>query len=178
MISSDKCIRKSGLRLARSRFGGRLAAAAFAHFPFLIPGVFAVRTGLVVFSHPVPMTNPHLVVVPRRWISDARSDSKHADAFSAALETWINEPGNSFAELELVTNLGVRQEVRFLHVHVIPRVDQTGTVVAASSSLQTAWAQAREVVNRGATKGAGGSLSIHRTNDKSWTIRYERDDRR
>jgi hypothetical protein len=61
----------------------------------------------------------HLVAIPRRYIRDVRQWGATSEAFWAAVGSWFETHAEEHGVRAAVTNVGTRQEVRFLHVHLV-----------------------------------------------------------
>lgn len=107
------------LGISRSWIGARIAASIARWVPQLFPGKIAILPELVVIRHPAPIASVHLLAVARRGIRDAIVDHAGADTFWESLGTWLRRHGPEWTIAAGITNLGARQEVRLLHVHLM-----------------------------------------------------------
>jgi|GEM_PF-3875941 len=110
-------LRRLALGAARSRIGAGLVASVLHRFPRVAPGRRIILAELVVLEHPSPMVPGHLLAVSRHGVSDVSATGSRAEDFWTALGDWWDAEG---ATLTGITNLGARQEVRLLHVHLVP----------------------------------------------------------
>jgi diadenosine tetraphosphate (Ap4A) HIT family hydrolase len=117
-----------GLRVARSRPGGGLVALVVRHGALrrlLGLRLLAESAAFVAFPHPRPHYPTHVLLVSTMGVRDFL----HLDADGLAEALALAEevgPGGA-----LVTNLGSYQDVRLLHLHLIP----PGEVRVKTSSL-------------------------------------------
>lgn len=111
-------ISRAMLRFARSRLGGRCAWLTARLCPQLMPGVLTVERHYVLLRHPRPIAPEHLLILPRSYLRDARDRRSAARSFWDGVEEVL---GNS-RDVDGVTNLGERQEVALLHVHLLSNV--------------------------------------------------------
>lgn len=109
-------MKRTGLRVARSRVGGRAVAEVMRWVPQAVPGVIYIGTHVVVAPHPTPIAPGHLVAVTRRRVHDVRSPG--AAALLDELAGWLGRQDRPDVR-RLVTNVGIRQDVPLLHVHLL-----------------------------------------------------------
>jgi histidine triad (HIT) family protein len=71
------------------------------------------------FPHPRPSYPTHILIVPKRRVRD------YLGATAPLLDSVLDLTAELAAEqpVELVTNLGNYQDVKFLHFHLIPAAD-------------------------------------------------------
>jgi len=133
-------LRRAALWLARRSAGGRAVTVVARYCPRLIPGRIFVSPDLIVFGHPRPIAEVHLVAMPRTYIRDVLDWSPRGEDFWAAVDAWFTRYAEDHGVRAAVTNVGTRQEVRFLHVHLISELpawlttrgpDPVDTLVAA-----------------------------------------------
>lgn len=117
-----RLLRRGLLGVSRSRPGARMVAGVARSAPRLIPRRVALGDELVIFRHPVPVSDVHLVAIPRGPVADAHSTGRLADGFWLGLEQWLAGSAGRFGVAAGVTNLGSRQDVRLLHVHLLGEV--------------------------------------------------------
>jgi histidine triad (HIT) family protein len=124
------------LRAARSRPGGWLVRAVFAHATGLLPVSRADDSpNVIAFRHPRPLAPPHVLLVPKRSIPSLRllapSDAHLVVDLVAMAARIAGRLGPADHELVLVINGGASQDVAQLHAHLLPApavaVDTTGT---------------------------------------------------
>lgn len=111
-------------RLARTRLGNSMIRWSFAHATRLMPVDRLYETDLViVFRHPQPTHETHVLVVPKRAIKTLMDlDPDDADI----LRDVFSSIQKVVADLELesdgysvVVNGGPRQDVEQIHFHVL-----------------------------------------------------------
>jgi diadenosine tetraphosphate (Ap4A) HIT family hydrolase len=130
--------------LSKTRHAGRLVGLGFAHFARWIPARrVALTKWAIVFFHPRPEWNEHLLVVPRHAIasliamSTPVSRSWLEPLLQAASET-IRQRGWAASDYALMANGGPRQEVGQVHFHLFRGCDfvscreATGDVILAN----------------------------------------------
>lgn len=115
-------LRRVALRLSRLPIGGRAVAVVARWCPRLLPFRVAVLPHLVLLRHPAPMDTVHLLAIPRRLIRDVRTPHPVVGAFWSDLENWMLGPGTEHGIAAGITNVGARQDVRLLHVHLVSEV--------------------------------------------------------
>jgi histidine triad (HIT) family protein len=111
-------------RCARTRLAGRLMAWMLAHMSFLIPAQRLRETPtLVAFYHPQPSYPVHILIVPKRAISDLLAISPADQTFLVDLFSCVRE---LVLELHLdrqgyrlIANGGNFQDIPQLHFHLI-----------------------------------------------------------
>lgn len=103
--------------------------------PWLVPGRIVVTPTMVMMRHPRPMMVGHDLVVSRGGILDLTQD-EGAEEFWDAVEE--SSSGQELARV-LVTNIGDRQEVRLLHVHLLLETPSwaLGVPVTSAERLST-----------------------------------------
>jgi diadenosine tetraphosphate (Ap4A) HIT family hydrolase len=111
--------RRGLLRVSRSRPGARLVATVARSAPRLIPRRIAIMDDVLIFKHPVPAAGVHLIAVPRGQVADAHAVGRLADGFWIGLDNWLSAHATGFGVAAGVTNVGTRQDVRLLHVHLL-----------------------------------------------------------
>ena len=127
-----------------------MVSLAAQHGPRLVPGRIATLPEAVIMRHPVPMAAGHLLALPRTPIADAREDSTAADHFWEAIARWLDTDAADHGLTAGITNVGERQDVPLLHVHLMCRTPTwfSGPGRWAAGRLSTAFAAMRT--------GAGG----------------------
>ena len=120
--------------MARSSIGRRLVGWFFANMSFVIP-VHRLREtkSLIAFYHPRPVYPVHILLVPKRPLSNlgdltSAETSFMADLFSTA-QSLITEFNLEARGYRLITNGGPYQEIPHLHFHLI-----SGNLEAAAES--------------------------------------------
>jgi histidine triad (HIT) family protein len=111
-------------RFARSRLAGSLIAWMLAHMSFLIPVQRLRETPtLVAFYHPQPNYPVHILIVPKRAISNLLEITPADEPFLVDLFACVRE---LVLELQLdkqgyrlVANGGEYQDIPQLHFHLI-----------------------------------------------------------
>ncbi len=112
-------------KIARSRLSAHFIGFAFEHFSALIPlKRHFENASVIVFSHPKPCFNPHLLVVPKKRIPafsslqlDKPEDRQFALSVFEAARTTASQ--KSLSCFTLMINGGRYQEVPQLHLHLI-----------------------------------------------------------
>jgi len=109
--------------IARWKIVGRLIGWVFEHMPNLLPVKRILETdNLLVFEHPKPVYALHLLIIPKKAISDfskVDGDSeiwKQLPAVVASLVKKFNLQNDGY---RLITNVGEYQEVAQLHFHLV-----------------------------------------------------------
>ncbi len=112
------------LRLARSRFGQRLAHLAFQHMTFALP-VHRLREtkNLLAFHHPRPAYPWHILLVPKKplvGLADLTAeDGEFLVELFQTVQSLVAEFGLEKSGYRLIANGGAFQEVAHLHFHLI-----------------------------------------------------------
>lgn len=89
--------------------------------PWAVPGRLTTTSALVMMRHPRPIVEGHRLAVSRNGIRDVGQGQGQADRFWSELAAWADDAGLIGPDDLLVTNFGDRQDVRLLHVHVLPQ---------------------------------------------------------
>jgi len=87
--------------------------------PSLVPGRITTLPEAIILRHPVPTSAGHLLAVPRHSIADALTDTPAADAFWDTVAQWLDDHGREHDLHAGITNVGDRQDVALLHVHLV-----------------------------------------------------------
>ena len=107
------------LRFARTEAGGFLVWLGVRAFWWMLPVRIRKREPAALrMEHPVPMAPGHEVVVPRQRIRSLEDGLQEPGAWEK-LAAFLLSHTKADAEI-LICNLGERQEVGQLHVHVLP----------------------------------------------------------
>jgi len=139
-------MRRLLFRLSRTALAGALVRWVFAHAVWLLPLRLVVRTPrAVVFHHPEPVCEGHLLAVPRRAI-------RSLTAIVPADRPWLRELLEvAMAQATaaptptlLVVNAGAWQDVPQLHVHLLG----PGEVPARRHRVELPPADPAEVLER------------------------------
>lgn len=104
-------MRGAALAVARSVPGGVFAGLLVRWVPRLVPRRRQLGRDVVVVDHPVPVADVHQLAISRGRVADV---SVPAGAFWRELAAMWRE-GWAIG----ITNLGERQDVRLLHVHLL-----------------------------------------------------------
>jgi histidine triad (HIT) family protein len=110
--------------LARSPIGRRLIGWLFTYMSFFIPVERLQETStLVAFQHPRPAYPIHILIVPKRPISNltelSPTDTEFlTDLFSTA-QNLIGEYNLETKGYRLITNGGPYQDIPHLHFHLV-----------------------------------------------------------
>ncbi|QHF22880.1 hypothetical protein GTU73_01900 [Rathayibacter sp. VKM Ac-2804] len=120
-------------RFAKSNAGGYIFGMVVLAVPRLIPGVIFVSRDLVVLKHPRPISVVHLVAVPRKYLRDIQDSTPLRDVFLDRLSAWWRQ--EPVVEYVGISNVGVRQEVRYLHVHLVGGASLNGFRSVAADRL-------------------------------------------
>ena len=107
--------------MARSSAGGVAVWLVARWVPSAIPGRLFIDSELVVLRHPVPTEQVHLLVLPRRRLADAHDQGDDVGRFWTSLGEWVLGRASARGVCAGVTNVGSRQDVPLLHVHLIGR---------------------------------------------------------
>lgn len=135
--------------MARTTVGGRVVCEIGRRVPFVVPGRVHTGENVLVFKHPVPSAPGHLVAIPRKYVRDACSSSSPAHTFWDQLEAWILAQPTASRPKTGITNLGRRQEVGLLHVHLLdalPRWWPTDHPPDLSPTLRNAMMRTEELL--------------------------------
>lgn len=136
MGSAAKRLRRLALAVSRSRIGVGFASWAVRWVPALVPGRLVTVPELLIISHPAPIAPDHLLAVSRHGTPDLLTDDSQSRAFWSRLaECWTTFDGVAVG----ISNLGRRQDVRLLHVHLLPQRPDwaAGESTAAGESIAT-----------------------------------------
>lgn len=112
------------MRLARSRWVGRLMGWVFEHMSFLLPveRLYESET-LVAFRHPQPSYPVHILIVPKRAYTSLLDVPAEDSAFLADLmttvQTLVRELNLEEQGYRLIANGGAFQDVAQLHFHLV-----------------------------------------------------------
>ena len=113
-------IKKTIMKIARSNAGGALASFCVRRCLWLIPVKVNTRSKrCVMLRHPQPMSDMHSIVIPRKRFVDIEALLNNEGEwmeFAAFLEENVR-----FDEVSLCCNYGCRQEVKQVHIHVLPK---------------------------------------------------------
>ncbi len=128
------------MRLARSRWMGRVIGWMFAHMSFAIPVRRLRETPtLLAFHHPQPVYALHILIVPKAARGGLADLSAADAAFLVDLFDVVRSLAAEFALDEtgyrLVANGGAYQDIPHLHFHLIADMlarDTTMSPVAGS----------------------------------------------
>ncbi len=112
------------IRLARSRWSGRLLRIGVRYMSFAIPVKRLRETDtLLAFHHPSPSYPVHILVVPKRVYTTLLDLPPGDCAFLRDLfetvQSLVRELGLAEGGYRLVANGGSYQEVPILHFHLI-----------------------------------------------------------
>ena len=112
------------LAIARSAYAGRFIGWLFENMSFAIPVSRLRETdSLLAFHHPKPSYPVHILIVPKKAISDLSEIDETDSSFLVDLIQTVNDLVSEFElKLEgyrLVVNGGTYQEVPQLHWHLI-----------------------------------------------------------
>jgi diadenosine tetraphosphate (Ap4A) HIT family hydrolase len=116
----------------------------------------------VCFYHPVPMYQPHVLIVPRRIIQsivNAGDGSLYRDILSVA-DTLSNKSPLDNQRLMLRVNCGSRQEVNQVHFHLYPVSDTIdySKILSLNVQLSGSYERIRNLVKTCNLEGQGFSL--------------------
>lgn len=112
-------LRSIALKLSRLPIGGLVVAALARWLPGVLPFRVAVLPHMVLLRHPVPSAKVHLLGIPRRMVRDVTTPDPRVGAFWSDLEDWAATDGAGYGVAAGITNVGARQDVRLLHVHLV-----------------------------------------------------------
>lgn len=165
----QKATRKFALRLARSYLGGRLIGAAIRAVPDFLPGLILKTDCLVILRHPVPSAANHCLAVPRKSIANIKDTGNRLDNFLTAFESWWMTTGMAG---RIVTNLGSRQEVRLLHLHLFTTPQGVDAEEHSPASMPLAKAMSRATATI-ATDASGSVIATRSTEGDDWRISFQ-----
>lgn len=110
--------------LARSWVGRKAVGILFSHFAFALP-IHRLRETdtLIAFEHPQPSYAVHILVVPKRPLTNLL-DLQAVDApllmeLVATVQSLVQERQLEPAGYRLITNGGAYQEIPHLHFHLV-----------------------------------------------------------
>ena len=164
-------------RLARTSVGGRTVAVVARLTPRLIPGRVHSSTHLLVLAHPQPKEPGHLLAIPRGYVADAtEADEPLCEAMANDLDAWVCSDTAATPIGYLMTNVGERQDVGLLHVHLVvnpPAAWERGDAVADAPTLHGALLAAQPDAVELAR--SAGSIWLHvdddiRRGDAKWRV--------
>lgn len=131
-------LRRSLFAIARSPISGYFMGWVFTYMSFLIPVERLRETKtLIAFHHPQPSNPVHILLVPKRPLTNMRALSKADTDFLADFLADLYQTVDSLVEqyqleqggYSLITNGGSYQDVPHLHFHLISDVDVTTRTV-------------------------------------------------
>lgn len=111
------------ITVARNAIFGRWVGWVFEHMSNLLPVKRVIETDeLIVFWHPTPSYEVHLLIVPKKVIKDFSSVDANG-SFWLNLPSVVQDLVEKF-ELDqkgyrLITNTGEYQDVKQLHFHLV-----------------------------------------------------------
>ena len=115
-------IKRALLYAARTPYGGTLAYLGLVKFRKLFPGnVIGENKNALLLRHPAAADTGHLLLLPKRRIRDLPSlvsDPVTYNAMAALLWEHFDR-----SQQYICCNLGSRQEVNQVHIHVLKRHD-------------------------------------------------------
>ena len=144
--------------------------------PAALPGRIVVQDALVVLEHPVPTAAVHLVAMPRRRLSDAHVTGLVVDEFWRALGDWLCSAGARRGIRVGITNVGSRQDVPQLHVHLIGECPEWAVPpldVVPSDDLVSAVRTAVTDPDRRPQMRLGGSWGFAVGEAQTWRVAAE-----
>ena len=117
-------MRRSLLRLARTRIARWSVGWVFTHMSFAIPVKRLRETStLLAFHHPQPSHSFHVLLVPKRPFSNLLDVPQNATDFLQDLLTTVQSLVSEYhledSGYRLITNGGAYQDVPQLHFHLI-----------------------------------------------------------
>jgi histidine triad (HIT) family protein len=113
------------MRVARSRWGGRVAGWLFAKMCFALPVKRLLETDRVLaFEHPTPAYRVHILIVPKKQIEGLEQVTNVdrdllSEVFFVARQL-VEKLG--LDEYRVIVNGGANQEVKQLHFHLVAGV--------------------------------------------------------
>ncbi|HNB51583.1 MAG TPA: HIT domain-containing protein [Anaerolineales bacterium] len=110
------------MRVARSRWGGRVVGWVFAKMSFALPVKRLVETERVMaFEHPSPGWAVHILVVPKVAVAGLEALGAERSALLgeifAVIEQVVVKLG--LEQYRVIVNGGEYQEVKQLHFHLV-----------------------------------------------------------
>ena len=132
-------------KIARSRFAGVFIGFSFAHLTALMPINKLINTpDVVVFRHPVPWWQTHLLGVPKKRLpsfmaldlTDTDTQNKILAVYAALQETAVSL---NLTHYSIVVNGGHYQDVPQIHFHLASGKTQAGDKWGCEQ-----WAEAME----------------------------------
>ena len=180
----DRRMRRLLFRLSRSRPMGPLVRWTFAHAAWLLPLRVVARTRrAVVFDHPQPTCEGHLLVVPRRAIRSLTSVTAQDGPWLR--ELWELAFARVAAEPSLalvVINAHAWQDVPQLHAHLLPADEvppRAHELAIELADAETTLRRAQVVMRSEVPQGRGCALVLDaaaRTASVVWGRERARED--
>ena len=100
---------------------GLLASAAIQRLPGAIPEVVLESDTCIVVRHPVPQARIHLVLFPKRDVKNIATltpeDAPYVLGCFALVRRLVEQ--NHVSDYRLLTNGPARQDITYLHFHLI-----------------------------------------------------------
>ena len=111
------------ITVARNAILGRWIGCVFEYMSNLLPVKRVIETDeLIVFWHPTPSYEVHLLIVPKKAVKDFSSMDAHG-SFWLVLPSVVQDLVQKFELVHkgyrLITNTGEYQDVKQLHFHLI-----------------------------------------------------------
>jgi histidine triad (HIT) family protein len=125
-------IKQSLFKLARSRYAGYFIGFSFAHLTRLMPVDRRMDTpDVVVFRHPVPWWQTHLLGVPKKRLpsfmaldlTETETQNKILAVYAALQQTAVSYHITPFS---ILVNGGDYQDVPQIHFHLASGTTKTG----------------------------------------------------
>ena len=115
-------MKKISFSLAKTPLGDLIVGLAFGKFSRTLPIKRIKETDkAVVFWHPKPCYEKHILIVPKRAIKSLakakENDMPYIDEIMKVTKEVVNEIG--LADYSLITNGGKKQKIGQLHFHLI-----------------------------------------------------------
>lgn len=110
------------MRVARSRWGGRVAGWVFAKMSFALPIKRITETERVLaFEHPTPTYEVHILLVPKAQIEGVEQISSQDGALLGEVFAVVRQLVEilELQEYRVIVNGGAYQEVKQLHFHLV-----------------------------------------------------------
>lgn len=110
------------MRVARSRWGGRIVGWGFAKMSFALPVKRLVETGRVIaFEHPSPAWEVHILIVPKVAVGGLEALGEDGGALLGEVFGVVQQVVTNLGleKYRVIVNGGEYQEVKQLHFHLV-----------------------------------------------------------
>ena len=110
------------MRLARSRWGGRVVGWVFAKMSFALPVKPLIETEKVIaFEHPTPGWAVHILIVPKQAIEGIEKLGEEDSTLLGEIFSTVQQLVDKLElkQYRVIVNGGSNQEVKQLHFHLV-----------------------------------------------------------